>query len=53
MRKGYFQNIECGNILTYQEMLQEFMELYDGGDPTNPARWEDHYRYIDILDIGC
>jgi hypothetical protein len=53
MRNWWFQNIECGNILTYQEMLQEFMELYDGGDPTNPARWEDHYRYIGTLEIGC
>ena len=53
MVSGYFQNIVCGNILTYQEMLQEFMELYDGGDPTNPVRWEDHYRYIGTLDIGC
>ena len=46
MRNWWFQNIECGNILTYQEMLQEFMELYDGGDPTNPLGWEEHYRHI-------
>lgn len=50
MRKGWFQNIECGNILTYEEMLTEFAEMYDGGDPTNPARWEDHYHYIGPLD---
>ena len=50
MRKGWFQNIECGNILTYEEMIAEFLEMYDGGDPTNPARWEDHYQYIGTLD---
>ena len=50
MRKGWFQNIECGNILTYEEMIAEFLEMYDGGDPTNPAHWEDHYRYIGTLD---
>lgn len=49
MYKGYFQNIECGNILDYDEMLEEFAELYDGGDPTNPACWSDHYVYIGFL----
>lgn len=46
MRKGYFQNIEHGNILDYSEMLEEFMELYDGRNPTNPAHWSDYYIYI-------
>ena len=53
MKQMYYQNRECGNILTYSEMLKEWAELYDGGDPTNPARWEDHYRYIGTLEIGC
>lgn len=49
MRKGYYQNIECGNILDYNEMLKEFAELYDGGDPTNPAHWSEYYVYIGFL----
>lgn len=48
--KTYYQNIECGNILTHDEMLKEFAELYDGGDPTNCASWSEYYIYIGSLD---
>ena len=50
MRKGYFMNNECGNILTYSEMIKEYREMYDGDDPTNPSHWEDYYTYIGSLD---
>ena len=46
MRNWIFQNIECGNILTYSEMIEEWAEMYDGGDPTNPAGWEEHYKVV-------
>ena len=49
MRKGYFMNKECGNILTYSEMIAEFLEMYDGGDPTNPAHWDEYYTSIGSL----
>ena len=38
-----FMNKENGNILGYREMHQEWRELYDGGDDTNPVSWEEHY----------
>lgn len=49
MRNWLFMNREHGHVLTYSEMLEEFMEEYDGGDPTNPAHWEDYYEHIDTL----
>lgn len=52
MKIKFFQNIECGNIFDftecgYEEMMREGAELYDLGDPTNPATWEDYYRIIE------
>ena len=44
--KRIFQNKECGNILTYDEMIKEFREMYDGDDPTNPLDWEEYYELI-------
>ena len=41
-----FQNRECGNILTYNEMIEEYCEMYDGDDPTNPLDWEIYYELI-------
>ena len=51
MKTYYYQNRECGNILTYPEMLKEWAELYDGGDPTNPCGWMEYYTCIGALDI--
>jgi hypothetical protein len=51
MKQMYYQNRECGNLLTYPEMLKEWAELYDGGDPTNPCGWMEHYTCIGALDI--
>ena len=51
MKQIYYMNRECGNILTYPEMLAEWAELYDGGDPTNATSWMEHYTCIGALDI--
>lgn len=51
MKQIYYMNRECGNILTYPEMLAEWAELYDGGDPTNVTSWMEHYTCIGALDI--
>ena len=45
--KWVFQNRECGNILTYDEMIEEYREMYDGDDPTNPYGWDAYYELID------
>ena len=44
----WYQNIENGNILTYQEMIQEGAELYDLNDDTNIYTYEDYYKKIYI-----
>lgn len=46
MMEYEYQNKECGNILTHDEMLVEWAEMYDGGDPTNPLGWEEYYDRI-------
>lgn len=51
MKQIYYMNRECGNILTYPEMLAEWAELYDGGDPTNLTSWMEHYTCIGALEI--
>jgi hypothetical protein len=51
MKQMCYQNRECGNILTYSEMLKEWADLYDGGDPTNPIPWTEYYTCIGALDI--
>ena len=35
----------------FPEMLKEWAELYDGGDPTNPTSWMEYYICIGALDI--
>ena len=42
----YYQNKEHGNILTLEEMIAEWQELYDGGDPTNPLGWQEYYTQL-------
>ena len=51
MKQMYYQNRECGNLLTYPEMLKEWAELYDGGDSTNPCGWMEYYTCIGALEI--
>ena len=42
-----YQNIECGNILTWEEMVQEGKELYDLFDDTNIIDWSEYYTEIE------
>lgn len=44
----YYINIECGNIVTYAEMLEEAAELYDMDDYTNVLELWDYYELTDI-----
>ena len=41
-----FMNNENGNVLNYKGMLDEWKELYDGGDDTNPVAWSEHYTAL-------
>lgn len=46
MQNWIFMNIEHGHLLTYSEMIVEFLTEYDGGDPTNPISWGEYYIVI-------
>ena len=39
-----FMNTETGEILTYAEAKKQFVEEYDGFDPTNIIQFEDIYE---------
>ena len=39
-------NNENGNVLNYKGMLDEWKELYDGGDDTNPVGWNEYYTAL-------
>lgn len=41
-----YQNKETGEILTKVEMLHQFRDDYDGGDPTNPLEWDEYYDEV-------
>lgn len=41
-----FMNIENGNILTYDEMIKEGIELYDLDDETNTLTWLEYYKRV-------
>lgn len=42
-----YMNKETGEVfLSEKEMLEDFRECYDGGDPTNPITWDECYEII-------
>ena len=41
-----YMNLENGNILTYEEMIKEGIELYDLDDETNALTWLEYYKRI-------
>lgn len=44
----YYINIECGNILTFREMIEEAAEMYDMDDFTNALELWDYYELTEI-----
>lgn len=46
--KTYYQNNECGNILTFGEMLEEGREMYDLNDITNICGYFDYYTPVKL-----
>ena len=41
-----FMNLQNGNILTYEEMIKEGIELYDLDDETNASTWLEYYERV-------
>ena len=42
----FYTSLETGEMLSRQAMLYQWSELYDGGDPTNPVGWDEHYAEV-------
>jgi len=40
----FYQNIETGEILTKEQMIEEGINEYDLGDETNIFSWSDYYK---------
>lgn len=46
----YLMNSETGEIFeTKREAIRNFIEDYDGGDPTNGVRFWDMYEGVEVL----
>jgi len=41
-----YMNRETGELLTRREMLKQFAEHYDGGDPTNAVGWAEYFEEV-------
>ena len=39
-----YMNKETGEVLTYNQMLKQFEEEYDGNDPTNCISYDEYYE---------
>lgn len=53
-----YMNVEYGNVLTFDEMLKEAMELYDVDDDTNIVSYNEYYvqvkdNYVQVKDTRC
>lgn len=51
MSEYLYRNKETGELLTYKQMQQEGVELYDLNDPTNIFTFSDYYERTDIKAI--
>ena len=52
MKKIYYMHKSFGHLVTYQEMMKEMEEWYDGGDPTNACSWTEYYKCLGPLDLS-
>lgn len=42
----FYQRKETGEIVSYQEMLRQFRECYDGEDTTSPISWDEYFEEV-------
>ena len=47
MKETFFMNKETGELLTYAEMQEQFIQDYDGNDETNILSYYEYYLRID------
>lgn len=45
----YFQHIEHGYIVEYEEMMEIMRDEYDGDDDTNICDWQEYFFETDLL----
>lgn len=48
MQKTYYMNLETGELLTWDAMMEMFAEEYDGGDPTNGIGWQEYFKKVEV-----
>ena len=41
-----YMNKETGELLTYNQMLKQLEEEYDGNDPTNCIGYDEYYEEV-------
>ena len=41
-----YMNKETGEVLTYNQMLKQFEEEYDGNDSTNCISYDEYYEEV-------
>ena len=46
MAKKLYQNKDTGELLSYEEMLKQWAEEYDGDDPSNGLGWAEQYEEL-------
>lgn len=47
MSKYEFVNKQTGEVLTLKDMLEEWRNEYDGGDPSNSLGLEEYYERLE------
>lgn len=48
----YYMNRDTGELLTYEEMLQQWREEYDGDDPTNCMDIREQYEKVESKKVS-
>lgn len=43
---NWYMNKETGELLSWEEMIEQGAEEYDLDDPTNGLSWEEYYEKI-------
>ena len=48
----YYMNVDTGELLTYEEMREQWREEYDGEDPTNCRRISEQYEEVESKKVS-
>jgi hypothetical protein len=48
---AYYENLETGEVLTWDEMLKQYNEEYGGKDSKDPLGYTKYYKVTTWLDV--